>query len=204
MILALKYRAIDRNFGPNRLTALATAGFSTPLINYLSDYRPYSIGAGAPELSLRAIGQYQWANGFYFRVSLAYLWRGYTEAERDYHYNDGSYYTAWMDVHSAWTYEGVLGKWLFDSSLKVELGYFSLGSTSGDDIRPYNAAQPTNRTESDRVGLSAQYFLKSIKGLGILVYHNRVVDGRNVPKMANTGIGINYQFAFIKKTNPDR
>lgn len=199
LILALKYRAIHKNFGSNRLSVLATVGFSTPLTNYLSDYRPYSIGAGAPELSLRAIGQYQWANGLYFRASLAHLWRGYTEAERDYYYNDGSYYTPWMDVPSAWTYEGVFGKWFFNNSLKFELGYFSFSSTSGDDIRPYNAAQPTNRTESDQVGLSGQYFLKSIKGLGILVYHNRVVDGRNVPKMANTGIGINYQFAFTKK-----
>lgn len=196
---ALKYRAIHRDLGPGKFTALATAGFSTPFTNYLSDYRPYSIGAGAPEFSLRGIAQYQWNNGFYARASLAHLWRGYTEAERDYYYNNGSYYTAWMDVPNAWTYEGILGKWLLDKSLKLELSYFSLSSTSGDDIRAYNAAQPTNKVESDRIGFSAQYFFKTLKGFGIVAYHNRVVDGRNVPKLSNTGFGITYQFNVIKK-----
>lgn len=196
---ALKYRAYHEDLGPGKLTALATAGFSTPFTNYLSDYRPYSIGAGAPEFSLRGIAQYQWNNGFYARASLAHLWRGYTEAERDYYYNNGSYYTAWMDVPNAWTYEGIIGKWLFNTSLKLELSYSSLSSTSGDDIRAYNAAQPTNKVESDRVGLSAQYFFKSLKGFGVVAYHNRVVDGRNVPKLSNTGFGITYQFNVIKK-----
>lgn len=196
---ALKYRAVNKELGKGTFTALATTGFSTPFTNYLSDYRPYSIGSGAPEFSLRAISQYQWYNGFYIRASLAHLWRGYTEAERDYYYNNGSYYTAWMDVPNAWTYEGILGKWFFDYSLKVELSYMSLASTSGDDIRAYNAAQPTNKVEFDRMGLAAQYYFKSIKGLGMVAYHNRIVNGRNTPKLSNTGIGITYQFNVIKK-----
>lgn len=196
---ALKYRAIRTDLGKGTFTALATAGFSTPFTNYLSDYRPYSIGSGATEFSLRAISQYQWNNGFYVRGALAHLWRGYTEAERDYYYNNGSYYTAWMDVPNAWTYEGIIGKWFFDTSLKLELSYMSLTSTSGDDIRAYNAAQPTNKVEFDRLGFSAQYFIKSIKGLGVVAYHNRVVDGRNTPKLSNTGFGITYQFNVIKK-----
>lgn len=201
---AVKYRAIQTELGSGKLTALATAGFSTPFTNYLSDYRPYSIGSGAPEFSLRGIGQYQWNNGFYVRAALAHLWRGYTEAERDYYYNNGSYYTAWMDVPNAWTYEGILGKWFFNTSLKLELSYFSLNSTSGDDIRAYNAAQPTNKVESDRIGLSAQYFFKSIKGLGVVAYHNRVVNGRNTPKLSNTGFGITYQFNVIKKQTDEK
>ncbi|MBO0342327.1 transporter [Muricauda lutimaris] len=196
---ALKYRAVHTDLGTGKFTALATAGFSTPFTNYLSDYRPYSIGSGAPEFSLRAIGQYEHSSQFYLRASIAHLWRGYTEAERDYYYNNGSYYTAWMDVPNAWTYEAIFGKWLFDTSLKLELSYTTLNSTSGDDIRAYNAAQPTNKVEFDRVGFAAQYYLKSVKGLGFVAYHNRVVNGRNVPKFSNTGIGLTYQFNVIKK-----
>lgn len=196
---AIKYRAIKKELGKGTFSALATTGFSTPFTNYLSDYRPYSIGAGAPEFSIRGIGQYEWQNGLYFRGSVAHLWRGYTEAERDYYYDNGSYYTAWMDVPNAWTYEGVFGKWFLGYSLKVELSYVGLNSTSGDDIRAYNAAQPTNKEKFDRVGLSAQYFFKSIKGLGVVAYHNRVVNGRNTPKLSNTGFGITYQFNVIKK-----
>jgi hypothetical protein len=197
--LAVKYRAIQKNTTEGKITALATAGFTTPLNTYLSDYRPYSIGSGCPEFSLRGIGQYQLNNGWYVRTSLAHLWRGYTEAERDYYYNNGSYYTAWMDVPNAWTYDGVLGKWLFDTSLKLEFAYTGLSSTSGDDIRAYNAAQPTNKVSFNRIGFSAQYFFKSISGLGLVAYHNRIVDGRNVAKFNNTGVGMTYQFNFIKK-----
>lgn len=196
--LALKYRAIQKSLGNGELSALATAGFSTPFTNYLSDYKPYSLGAGAPEFSLRGISQYQWTNGFYIRGSLAHLWRGYTEAERDYYYNNGSYYTAWMDVPNAWTYEGILGKWLFDTTLKLEFNYTGLASTSGDDIRAYNAAQPTNKVKFDRIGFSVQYYVKSLKGLGLVAYHNRIVNGRNMPKLSNTGFGVTYQFNVIK------
>ncbi|WP_201741806.1 transporter [Flagellimonas alvinocaridis] len=196
---ALKYRAVQKTLGNGELSVLTTAGFSTPLTNYLSDYKPYSIGSGAPEFSLRAISQYQLSNGWFVRGSLAHLWRGYTEAERDYYYNNGSYYTAWMDVPNAWTYEGIVGKWFFDYSFKLEFNYTGLDSTSGDDIRAYNAAQPTNKVKFDRIGLSAQYYFKSLKGLGVVAYHNRIIDGRNMPKLSNTGFGITYQFNPFKK-----
>ena len=198
--LAVKYRAIQETVVNGELTAFATAGFSTPFTNYLSDYKPYSIGSGAPEFSLRAISQYQWHNGLYVRGSIAHLWRGYTEAERDYYYANGSYYTAWMDVPNAWTYDGFVGKWLFDYSLKLEFSYTGLASTSGDDIRAYNAAQPTNRVKFDRIGFSVQYYFKSLKGLGVVAYHNRIIDGRNMPKLSNTGFGVTYQFNPFKKS----
>lgn len=203
--LALKYQALDKQLGAGYLKAFAGAGYSTPITNYLSDYRPYSIGFGAPEFSLRAIAQYEWNNGFYLRGMASHLWRGYTKAERDYYYADGSYYTAWMDVPDAWNFQGVVGKWFFDYRLKLEGTYTTLRSTSGDDIRAYNAAQATNRTEFDRIGFNAQYyFKKSLKGLGIVAYHNRVVNGRNVPKVYSTGLGLTYQFNYLSNKNDDQ
>jgi len=199
--VAVKYRALKDTIGGGTLSAFGTAGYSTPISNYLSDYRPYSIGFGAPEFSLRAISQYQWNNGLYIRGVAGHLWRGYTKAERDYYYNDGSYYSAWMDVPNAWTYEGIVGKWLFNYALKLEFAYMGLSSTSGDDIRAYNAAQPTNKTKFDRIGVSAQYYIKAVKGLGVIAYHNRIVDGRNVPKMSSTGFGLTYQFTYINSNN---
>ena len=64
---ALKYRPVRTEWGPGRISFLGTAGFSTPFTNYLSDYRPYSIGAGAPEFSLRAIAQYEFKNQLYLQ-----------------------------------------------------------------------------------------------------------------------------------------
>ncbi len=192
--LALKYEFLNSQLGKGKLAVLSTLGFSTPLSNYLSDYRPYSIGFGAPEVSLRAILKYELDNGFYARTTGSYLWRGQTEAERDYYYNNGSYYTAWMDVPSAWNYQVLLGKWMFDYSLKVEASISGLHSVSGDDIRPYNAAQATNKVIENLAGASAQYYFRKPKGLGVLAYYAQVVSGRNTGKSSIFGAGITYQF----------
>lgn len=192
--LALKYEILNKELGKGKLAVLASGGYSTPITNYLSDYRPYSIGNGTNEWSLRGIVQYKLDAGFYARAAGGHLFRGQTKAERDYYYNNGSYYTPWMDVPSAWEYNAVVGMWLLDSSLKLEANYYALKSTKGDDVRSYNAAQPTNKVQFDQVGLSAQYFIKPVKGLGVLAYYSQMINGRNMGKFTTFGFGATYQF----------
>jgi hypothetical protein len=195
--IALKYEALKNEIAGGELSVLGTVGYSTPITNYLPDYMPYSLGFGAPEVALRGIVQYKMKGGLYVRAALAHLWRGYAEAERDYYYNNGSYYTSWMDVPNAWTAEGIVGAWLLQNSLRVELSYSGLKSTSGDDIRAYNAPQPTNRVNMERAGLMMQYYFPPSRKLGVLVYHSRVLNGMNAPKISNIGAGITYQFKFL-------
>tara|TARA_R110002049_G_scaffold204853_2_gene375331 strand:- start:5607 stop:6623 length:1017 start_codon:yes stop_codon:yes gene_type:complete len=202
--IALKYRAFEKSLGSGRLSLFTTVGYSTPASNYLSDYMPYSLGFGAPEFAVRGIAKYQFNNGFFVRGMLAHLWRGHTEAERDYYYNNGSYYSAIMDVPNAWNFEGILGSWFLDNTLKIELNYVGLKSTSGDNIRAYNAAQPTNKVIFDRVGVSVQYYIPAIKGLGVVAYHSRVVNGQNTAKFSNTGVGLTFQFKYIKDNNQEQ
>lgn len=197
--IALKYKALERSLGNGRLSLFSTIGYSTPATNYLSDYMPYSIGFGAPEFALRGIVQYQLNKGYYARAMIAHLWRGYTEAERDYYYNNGSYYSATMDVPNAWNFEAVLGAWFLKNSLRIELNYTALKSTSGDDIRAYNAPQPTNKVKSDRIGIFAQYYFKNIKGLGVVTNYSRVVNGLNTGKFSNIALGLTYQFNYLKE-----
>lgn len=192
--LALKAKLLNRQLGNGNLALLSTLGYSTPITNYLSDYRPYSIGFGANEISLRGILEYKWNNGMFVRSSVAHLWRGQTKAERDYYYNNGSYYTPWMDVPSAWNFDGVVGMWALDNSLRIEASYMGLRSTSGDDIRKYNAGQPTNRVNIDQLGLLSQYYFKKPKGLGVLAYYNHIIHGRNAGKFSLIGVGVTYQF----------
>lgn len=199
--VALKYQIVNKVKDSSAFSVLATVGFSTPITNYLPDYMPYSLGLGAPELSYRGIAQYQWKGGLYLRGSAAYLWRGYAKAEREYYYNNGSYYTSWMDVPNAVTFEGIVGLWALNNSLQLELSYLGSNSTSGDDIRSYNAPQPTNNIDMDRVGIFAHYYFQSIKGLGVVAYHNRIVNGRNAAKMNSTGVGLTYFFNYRKKQN---
>jgi hypothetical protein len=192
--LVLKYEAINKEIGPGKFALLGTVAYATPLSNYLSDYRPYSIGNGTNEASVRGIAQYRMNLGLYGRVAAAYLFRGESKAERDYYYANGSYYTAWMDVPDAWEYQALVGIWLLENKLKMEVSYLGLKSTSGDDIRAYNAAQPTNKVEFDQIGGNVQYYFKAAKGLGLLGYYNAVVNGRNVGKSSTFGAGLTYLF----------
>lgn len=198
LAISLKYRWLNKKLKNSELTGLATIAFSTPATNYLPDYMPYSLGLGAPELSYRAILQYGLSNNWYIRGTGAFLWRGYAKAEREYYYNNGSYYTPWMDVPNASTTEIIIGKWVFDNSLQLELNYFGSKSLSGDDIRPYAAPQPTNKVDIDRIGLFVHYYIPSIKGLGIVAYHNKVINGRNTAEMNTTGFGLTYFFNYSK------
>jgi len=200
--LALKAELLNQQAGPGKLAFLTTVGFSTPASNYLSDYLPFSIGFGARELSLRGILQYRFDNGIYARGAAAHLWRAQTKVERDSYYNNGYYYSEWMDVPNALNYNAAVGVWMFNNSLKLEANYMGLRSTSGDDIRIYNSPQPTNKVEVDQVGFFAQYYFKSIKplkGLGLLAYYSKMTNGRNMGKFENFGFGATYQFGFSKK-----
>ncbi|MCE7057910.1 transporter [Algoriphagus sp. AGSA1] len=201
LALGLKYEALRLKRDKGELTAFGSVLFSTPVSNYLSDYQPYSIGIGAPQIAWRGIVEYEWNNGFYARGLGGYIWKGYTEAEREYYYNDGSYFTSWMDVPSAWTYEAVVGKWFMSKSLRTEFSYNSSRSTSGDDIRAYNAPQPTNRVNMDRIGVFAQYFFNNPKGLGLVASYSRVINGRNAPELSVFSAGVTYQFGLFSTKN---
>ncbi len=192
--VAVKYEMLNKQLGKGKLAVLGTGGYATPITNYLSDYRPYSIGNGTNEFSLRGITQYKLDKGLYARAAVAYLFRGQTKAERDYYYNNGSFYTAWMDVPDAWEVNGVIGIWMLENSLKLEVSYYGLKSTGGDDVRPYNAAQPTNNVQFDQLEFSGQWYIKQVKGVGVLAYYNQVVNGRNWGKFSSFGVGGTYQF----------
>lgn len=193
--IALKYEAFNKKIGNGKLLALATGAFATPMTNYLSDYQPYSLGQGTTEWTLRGIVQYELDKGMYVRGSVAHLWRGQTEIERDYYYNNGSYYTTYMDVPNAWNFQGTLGAWLFKYSLQLEATYFIMNCISGDDIRIYNSPQPTNKVEFSQVNLFAHYwFQKKAKGLGVLAYYSHMLEGRNMGQFTNIGGGFTYQF----------
>jgi hypothetical protein len=197
--LALKYNFINKELGTGRLEVIGVGIFGTPVSNYLSDYMPYSLGLGTKEGTLRAMLQYQFNNGIYARSSAAYIWRGVTEVERDYYYNNGSYYTTLMDVPNAINFYGTVGTWLFNYSLRVEATYQIMNCTSGDDIRKYNSPQPTNKFEYDQVSVFAQYFFKKhLKGFGLLGYYSQMLDGRNMGEFTNIGAGATYQFNLIK------
>ncbi len=130
---------------------------------------------------------------------VAYVWRGQTEIERPYYYNNGSYYTTIMDVPSAINYQVILGGWALNHNLRIEASYHGLNCLDGDDIRSWNMPQPTNKMEVTQAGIFAQYYFKSIesiKGFSLMASYNQVLEGRNMGKATGFSGGITYQFTF--------
>ncbi len=192
--IGLKAEVLKKQIGQGTFSVFSAVAFAAPITDYLADYLPYALGMGTREWTARGIVQYQNEQGLYARASLAHLWRGTTTAERDYYYADGSYYTNIMDVPNAWNYNVAAGMWLLNNSLRVEGNLTGIKCTSGDDIRIYNGPQPTNKVEVEQVGFFAQYYLKPVKGLGLLTYYSVMTNGRNMGKFKNFGIGATYQF----------
>jgi hypothetical protein len=192
--ISLKAQLVEKQMGPGKLMVFSNLSFSTPASNYLSDYMPFSLGFGANELGLRAIGQYELDKGPYVRGSFAYLHRGTTEAERDFYYQEGSYYTSTMDVPDAIHGQLAIGSWFFQKKLRVEATLSTLRCASGDDIRSYHTPQPTNKVDFDQVGGFAQYYFKNNGGLGVLAYYNHMFSGRNMGQFSGYGLGFTYQF----------
>ena len=195
--LSVKARFVDKRMEKARVMLFSNLSFSAPASKYNSDYMPFSLGFGAKELGLRLIGQYELNKGPYVRASFAYLRRGVTDIERDYYYQDGSYYTSKMDVPDALNTQVALGSWFLHKRLRVEANLTLLNFTSGDDIRAYNSPQPTNKVEYSQVGGLAQYYIRDGGGLGFLAYYNHMYKGRNMGQFSGFGLGVTYQFKAI-------
>ncbi|RZS95754.1 transporter [Cecembia calidifontis] len=192
--VSMKVDWLQHRVGSGRILFLTNTHFSTPVGTYLSDYMPFSIGAGAPEVGVRGIGGYKMDNGLVFRMAAAYLWRGQTEIERDYYYKNGSVYSTFMNVPNALNIHGAIGYCTLENRLRLEATYMSLNCLSGDDIRAYNRPQPTNKMEVSQIGFWTQYYIKADRGFGAIAYLNHTITGRNMGKATAIGLGLTYQF----------
>ena len=193
--ISVKALFLEKTIGKGKLTGFSNLSFSTPASNYLSDYMPFSLGLGANELGIRAIGKYELNKGLYVRASYAYLNRGTTNAEREYYYANGSVYSSTMNVPDAFQSQLTLGSWLFNYRLRVEASLTTIRSASGDDIRTYCMPLPTNKVDFDRIEGFAQYYFKSGgKGLGLIASYQQAISGRNMGQFSGYGLGITYQF----------
>jgi hypothetical protein len=198
--LVLKGRAFQRELGEGKISLIGALSFATPIGSYLSDYMPYSLGMGCNEFGIRGTVEYQINKSFYARASAAHLWRGYSEIERDYYYDEGSYYTTFMRVPNAWNLHGALGWLHLDGRLRVELTYLGIKCTSGDDIRRWLRPQPTNKVMFDQVGAFVQYYFKRFKQVSLIGYANQMFSVRNIGRFTNFTVGATYQIGIKRPT----
>lgn len=196
--IAVKGNVFSRDIGQGTLHIFASGEYSRPVTNYLSDYMPYSLGLGTDQVAARLMAHYKLDMGLYARVLGGYIWRGYTRAERDYYYADGSYYTRWMDVPSAIQTQWVLGYYFLDDMFQLEMQYTTMHATSGDDIRRWNMPQPTNRMNMDNIGGFLRFYVPGkLSGLSFIGGYQHTLQGRNMGKATALSAAITYQFLLF-------
>lgn len=198
--IAIKGNLYSKDIGKGTMHIFGTAEYARPVSNYLSDYMPYSLGLGTDQITARVMAHYKWDMGLYVRLMGAHIWRTYTKVERDYYYKDGSHYSEWMDVPNAVNAQAVAGFYFLEDMLQLELQYTLLHATSGDDIRRWNAPQPTNRMNMDNVGGMLRYYVPGkLSGLSILGGYQYTIQGRNMGQFSTIFGGITYQFNVHSK-----
>jgi hypothetical protein len=195
--IGLKYHLVDLNSPSINFRGLLSANYTHPASNYLSDYLPFSLGLGAQSMSLRTI---LFASALEERIfargNFSYSHVGNTEIERFFYYADGAYYSNIMDVPSRYGYEVTLGSRLFNKKLHLEAGIANQTSLTGDDIRRYNAPQPTNKM--DMTNLNARIRIFPVPSSSIILGYTQVINGRNVGKSTIYSLMLTHQFGLFK------
>jgi hypothetical protein len=193
--LWIKWRAIHKDFGKNKISVFGLGGFSTPLSDYVIDMLPMSIGLGATTLSGRLMVDYQYKK-FSVTGSATYVGRSNVTLDRDSYFDTELRQTNEVKMPDAMQFQlraGFRGKYLLAEALLSN--WTTLG---GFDITHNNVPFPSNRMNSTAAGFNLKYTLPFFTSLSVLGGMNYTVAGRNVGQSLAINTGLFYGFYFGK------
>lgn len=197
LMLFAKYQLLEKAALGGKFKAQITGGLSTPLVDYVVDYLPFSIGIRSKTASLRAILNYTSDMGVYVTVQGGHTWHANTAIDRDsYLYDDQLYYGSEVPVPNVVDGSARLG--FINRRIQAEVWGERSTGLSGDDIRYNDAPFPTNKMQWTAVGVFAKYYV--LKQLGISASYSQVLSGRNVGQNTTIAGGVNYFFSLSKKS----
>jgi len=193
--LWVKWKAIRKEYGKNKLSVFALGGFSTPLSDYVIDFLPMSIGLGSTNLSARAMVDYQ-RGKFSATGSATYVLRSNVKLDRDSYYDTELRQTNEVKMPDAMQFQlrtGFRGKYLLAEALLTN--FTTLG---GFDITRNNMPFVSNEMNSTMVGVNLKYTIPSFTHLEVLAGANYTIAGRNVGQATMFNAGVFYAFYFGK------
>jgi hypothetical protein len=188
--LAVKVSPIEKDIPFGKLSAMAVAGFSTPVTNYVADYLPMSVGLGATTGSLRGIVHYKTNIGAFVTLQAGYIRRSNITIDRFAYYTDRQYNTNEVFMPDAASYAARAG--YYSPHFIAEAWLDGMQTLSGTDIRRNDMPFPSNRMNATRIGLMGTYRLPFVKNLSVMSSAGYVVAGRNVGQSTNISGGISY------------
>jgi len=193
--LWVKWRAIRKDFGKNKISVYALGGFSTPLTDYVIDFLPMSIGLGSTNLTARAMADFQ-RGKISVTGSAAYVLRSNVKLDRTSYYDTELHQTNEVKMPNAMQFQlraGYRGKYLLAEALLTN--WTTLG---GFDITRNNMPFPSNRMNSTMAGVALKYTLPFYTHLAVLGGANYTIAGRNVGQALAINAGVFYAFYFGK------
>ncbi|RYZ50704.1 MAG: hypothetical protein EOO14_18915, partial [Chitinophagaceae bacterium] len=191
----VKWRALHKNFGSNKLSLFLIGGISAPLSNYVVDHLPLSIGMGSTSFLGRGMVDFQHKR-LNVTASAAYVRRNNVEIDRTAYYDTEMHYTNKIEMPDAAQYQlraGYRGKYLLAEAL---LNNFT--TLGGFDMTRNNMPFPSNRMNATNVGLQLKYTLKSMTNLSLLAGATTTIAGRNMGQANSFNVGAFYAFYFKK------
>jgi hypothetical protein len=196
--LNVKWRAIEQELGPGKLSAFTVAGLSTPASNYTPDFLPLSLGMGASTASLRGILHYRSNGGAFITAQAGYTRRNNITLDRSSYYTDRLVFSnevAMPDVVDGSVRAGYLGPvWTAEAILSR---FTTMG---GFDIRRNDMPFPSNLMQATRIGANFVYRPKFSKALSFQAGISGTTHGRNMGQSITSYGGVLYIFQLWKKS----
>jgi hypothetical protein len=189
--------------GKGKLLLGGNLGFSFPVSKYLIDFGPLNIGAGTTNLSYRQLIKYKMDNGFYItplanftlRSNVPDIHRG------EFYFDNGQAYYS-NEVHVPNQFDWSLAVGYQKKTFLAELGYTSLHTLGGTDIRTWDAGFPTNKVNASAIYGRYDYYMQKPHGLNFSLVAGYTVAGRNTGKPFYAALSVNYLFGLWKKVAP--
>ena len=191
--LFVKWKAVKKTFGKNKLSLFVLGGYSSPLSNYVVDHLPLSIGLGTNNFTGRGMVDFQHKR-WNVTASAAYVRRGNVSIDRTAYYTTEMHYTNEVQMPDAAQYQlraGYRGKYLLAEALLNN--WTTLG---GFDITRNNMPFPSNRMNATSAGVALKYSWKSHPDLAIMAGGATTLAGRNMGKATSFNIGAFYALNF--------
>lgn len=194
--LFVKWKAVSKTFGSNKVSLFAIGGFSTPLSDYVVDFLPMSIGLGSTNLTARAMADFQ-RGKVNVTASAAYIRRSNVTIDRDAYFDTELRQTNEVKMPDAAQYQlraGYRGKYLLAEATVTN--WTTLG---GFDITRNNMPFPSNRMNATMVGAALKYTIPKHEGISVVGGFNQTVAGRNMGQSTAFSAGVFYAFYIGKK-----
>jgi hypothetical protein len=196
LTLMAKYRFVNKEYKPFRLSLMGVAGVSAPLSNYSPDFLPLSIGMHSKNAMARILMDLQ-RKTWFFTGSFQYMVRSNITLDRNSYYTTEMHLTNIVAMPDMWNANFRAG--YRKGEMYLELVADKMNTVGGFDIRKNDMPFPSNNMDAFRAGVNVKIPIPKVNGLTFVGSSMYTITGRNVGKSLMNNLGFFYLMDLGKK-----